>query len=302
MVIPFLGEICALLAALNWAVALVLFKLSGESIPPLSLSLFKNVVGMILLFATLPFVSGGGTGLGELAREDIFILILSGVVGIAIADTLLFYSLNLIGVGLVTIVDCMYTPSVILSAWLLLSEQISLHDYIGCALVLSAVFISSTLKTPAQRTRGQVLLGVFLAAAAVVLMALGIVVAKPILEETPVVPAALVRLVGGTLVLGVLMAAKPNRGALFRVFIPTAAWKTSIPASVFGTYLAMLFWIAGYKYTEAAVAAILNQTSTIIALVFATLILKEPFTRRKLAAAILAFGGVAVITAWSYDG
>jgi drug/metabolite transporter (DMT)-like permease len=50
------------------------------------------------------------------------------------------------------------------------------------------------------------------------------------------------------------------------------------------------------KYTQAGVAAILNQTSSIHILIFASLFLREPFTRFKLAAAILAVGGVLMVT------
>ncbi len=48
-----LGQACALLSALIWAFALVLFKLSGERITPLALNLYKNIVGLVLLTLTL---------------------------------------------------------------------------------------------------------------------------------------------------------------------------------------------------------------------------------------------------------
>ena len=300
MTLPFLGEFCALGAALSWALALVWFKISGESIRPLSLSLFKNVIGIVLLVATLPFFLGGQFGIGDLAPEDIYILILSGVVGIAIADTLLFYSLNIIGVGLLTIMECTYTPAVFLFAVLFHSQQLAVYHYVGGALVLSGVFLSSTHKPPARRTRAQLLVGMLLGVSAMGLMALGIVVAQPIIEEAPLVPVVLIRVLGGTAVLAAFIAARPDRGSLLRVFKPCAAWKTSVPASVCGMYVAMLLWVAGFKYADAAVAATLNQTSTIMALVFAWLILKESFTRRKLAAAGLALSGVLVVTVCSY--
>ena len=307
MAIPLLGETCALLSAACWAFALVFFKLSGASVPPLSLSLFKNVVGIILLGATMAVqfrvgaeVGDGSTSITDLATADLYILMLSGVVGIGLADTLLFYSLNLIGVGLLTIMECVYTPSIILFAWFFLHETVALHHYVGGALVLSAVLVSSSHAPAGDRTRGQLVGGMLLGVAAIVLMALGIVVAKPILEEAPLIAASLVRLVSGTVVLAIIMAMRRNRAVLFRVFRPSRVWRTVIPASVLSTYLAMVLWIAGYKYTQAPIAAILNQTSTIFALIFATLILKEPFTRRKLAAAALGLGGVAVVTTWTF--
>jgi drug/metabolite transporter (DMT)-like permease len=55
-------------------------------------------------------------------------------------------------------------------------------------------------------------------------------------------------------------------------------------------------WIAGMKYTMTGIAAIINQTSTILILLFATVLLKEELTVRKAVAAALAFGGIALVT------
>lgn len=298
MEIAFLGETCALLAAVCWALALVLFKRSGESISPLSLSLFKNTIGIVLLVLTLPIVGEGVSTLAAMDPRDVYILLLSGVVGIAIADTMLFYALNLIGVGLLTISECVYTPSVMAFGWLFLRERIGVGGYVGAALVLLALFISSKHEPPPGRTRGQVAFGMLVAAVSVSMMALGIVIAKPIIEVTPLFTAATIRVVGGTAVLAVIMAASPRRRALYAVFKPSKVWRHALPGSVLGMYLAMLLWVAGFKYTDASIAAILNQTSTVFALIFATLFLKEAFTRRKFVAACSALGGVLVVLVW----
>jgi len=294
--IRFLGEALSLLAAVNWAFALILFKLSGETVPPLSLCLFKNVVGVVCLAVALLFVGVDGASLAGMDVRDVCLLAVSGVLGIAVADTLLFHSLNTVGVGLVTIVECSYTPSIVLFAWLLLSEQLELHDYIGGALVLSAVFLVSGHKPPANRTRMQLVLGLLCGAVAIAMMAFGIVLVKPIIEDAPLLPVTLIRLLAGTVVMAAPMAASKNRRAWFRVFRPSAVWKTCMPASFFGSFLAMIFWVGGYKYTSASIAAILNQTSTIMALFFAWVILKEPLTRRKLLAALLAISGIITVT------
>jgi drug/metabolite transporter (DMT)-like permease len=55
-------------------------------------------------------------------------------------------------------------------------------------------------------------------------------------------------------------------------------------------------WIAGMKFTDTGTAAILNQTSTIFILVFASLFLHEPFTLRRSIAAALAFAGILMVT------
>jgi drug/metabolite transporter (DMT)-like permease len=69
-----------------------------------------------------------------------------------------------------------------------------------------------------------------------------------------------------------------------------------IAATVMGTYISLLFWLGGMKYTQASIAAALNQTSTLWTFVFAAWLLKEPVTGRRIAGLALGVGGVALVT------
>ena len=72
------------------------------------------------------------------------------------------------------------------------------------------------------------------------------------------------------------------------------AW--SLPGALLGSYLALIFWIAGMKYAKVGVAAILNQSSTIYVLILAAVFLKERLTRRKLVASAVAIAGIVLVT------
>jgi drug/metabolite transporter (DMT)-like permease len=304
-----LGQSASLLAALAWACALVLFKRSGERVSPIALNLFKNAIGIGLLAITLAalFAIDMGRGLpgGEyqpglvfrLSPYEYAILAVSGIIGIALADTVFFYALNLIGVGLVSIVDCCYSPGVLLFAWLMLGETLSVYHYVGGALILTGILIASGHKPPPGRTRGQILLGMLLAMLAITSMGFGIVLAKPVLQQVPVIWATTVRLVAGTAALIAVVAFLPGGAEHWKVFKPARVWRMAIPAAFLGTYLSLIAWIAGFKYTYASVAAVLNQTSVIFALILATVFLKEPFGTWKFVAGELALTGVAVVTA-----
>jgi len=296
-----IGQTAALLAAITWAVAVVLFKRSGERVPPIALNLYKNAVALILLGLTLGLLilvdpSHGLAEVREFPPGDFCILMASGVLGIAVADTLFFYALNLIGVGLISIVDCCYSPCVLALAWLLLSETISAPHYVGGALILLGIFIASGHRPPEGRTRGQLLAGIALAVLAISLMAFGVVIAKPILEKMAVIWSTTIRLAAGAIMLALFALIGPARQAHWSVFRPSAGWKAALPASILGTYFSLVFWIAGFKYTYASVAAVLNQTSVIFAIILAGIFLKEPFGKRKAAAVALALTGVAIVT------
>jgi len=300
----FLGVTFALLAALVWAFAVILFKMGGEKTHPLALNLFKNNVAIICLVATLLFL---GNWLGvidetfksikDISTRNIWILALSGFLGITLADTLFFYSLNIIGVGLTAIIDCLYSPVTVLFSWLFLSEKLTTLQYFGGILIVSAVVITSGHKPQKGLTRKRFVTGIVLAVICKILMAAGIVMMKPILDckEVGLIWATIIRTLTGTVTLMIVIMAMPQRKILISVFKPSRHWFILIPGSILGAYLALLFWMAGFRYTDVSIAAVLNQTTTIISIVLATLILKEVFTRRKLLAVILAMTGIILV-------
>ena len=303
------GQFCALMSAIAWALALIFFRKSGERIHPLALNMFKNVVGIVLLLATIVVVHTfdiraliaasheSGSWHHAMPATNYYLLIISGVLGIAIADTLLFRCLNLVGVSMFVIVECTYSPIMLLVAWWALSERLQWPHFIGGALILFALLLSARARSPEGRTRGQVAWGFVLGILYIFLMAVGIVLAKPVfaVDGFPLLEATVLRLVAGTLALAALSMASPLRRSLFAVFRPSGFWKYSVPGAVLGGYMAMVLWLAGFKYTETAVAAILNQTSVLFAAVFAAVFLRELMTKRKSASILMALVGVLVV-------
>jgi len=96
--IPYIGELFALGAPLAWSFAVILFRKTGERVPPLALNLFKNVLAMGLFLATLLVL---GTAAPEGTTYWHYgLLVLSGVIGIAISDTLFMMCLIRIGAEL----------------------------------------------------------------------------------------------------------------------------------------------------------------------------------------------------------
>lgn len=289
-----MGEFYALMAALAWAFAVILFKRSGEHIGAFALNLFRVGVSL-LVFLPLLLVSGQQLVL-PLPWRDYAILAMSGVLGIALADTFFHRALNRLGAGLSAIVDCTYSPFIVGFAFLMLGERLNRWQFLGMLLVMSAVFIASRHRPPAGLTRRDLLTGIAYGLAAMATMGLGIVWAKPVLERTPVLWATSVRQLATFAVMLPVAMFHPARRRVLGVFKPAPSWRYSLPGTLLGSCLALLFWIAGMKHAQAGVAAILNQTATIFVLVNATLFLKEPFTGRKALAALLALSGILLVT------
>lgn len=290
-----MGELFSLLTALVWAVAMVLLKRSGESLSPFGLNLFRVSVTSILFLLTLPLM-GTPLLLPGAGWEDYLRLFLSGVIAIAISDTLFHKSLNLVGAGIAAVVDCLYPPFTVLLAWIWLGETMGARQLLGMGLVLGGVLAAAWHAPRAGTQRSQLVKGVLLGALAMLTLAIGLIVAKPVLNRQPVVWSTAIRQLSCLAVLLPVAVFSPRRKEYLSALLPSARWKIYLPGAALGSYVALMCWLAGMKYTKVGIAATLNQTSTIYVLLLAALFLKEPLTRRKVAASIVALGGILLVT------
>jgi drug/metabolite transporter (DMT)-like permease len=288
------GELYALLSAVVWAVAVIFFKRSGETVPPFALNLFRVVISCILLLLTMAVL--GERLLTGAPVTDYLLLILSGIIGIGISDTLFHRSLNMVGAGVTAIVDCLYSPFVVLIAYFAIHERIGPWQVAGMLLVISGIMIAARHKPPPGASTHQLVVGVLWGVLAMFTLSVGIVIAKPVLNRSPVLWASVVRLVGAFAFMLPIALLTRRWESVSRTFRPSSSWKFTLPGTILGSYLALIFWIAGMKYTLAGVAAILNQTNTIYVLLFASLFLREPFTGRKAVAAVFAGAGILMVT------
>ncbi|MDD3642152.1 MAG: DMT family transporter [Candidatus Krumholzibacteria bacterium] len=283
----------ALLTSVAWAFAVILFKRSGETVPPFALNFFRVGVSTILFIPLMVFA--WEPHWNDAPLRDYLILAASGVIAIAISDTLFHMCLNRVGAGINAIIDCLYSPSVIFFAWLLIGERLSAWDLAGMCAVLAAILIASRHKPPAGATRRALTLGIVFGVFSMLTLGIGIVIAKPVLDRSPVIWATAVRQIGTFIAMVPVALIAPSRRGIFSHFRPAPSWRFMLPGTVLGSFLSLIFWIAGMKYTQAGTAAILNQTSTIHILVIASIFLGEPLTRRKVGAAALAFVGIMIV-------
>jgi drug/metabolite transporter (DMT)-like permease len=287
------GNAFALATALSWASAVVLFKKSGEHLDAVDLNVFKSVVALLLLAATFPLA--GVACLPAAPAGDVLLLLASGLLGIAVADTLFFQSLTLLGAARSAIVDCLYAPFVVLASVAWLGERPSARALLGGALVVSAVLLTRAREVSRDLAPRDLRRGIVLGALAMASTAVAIVAVKPILPTYPVLWATSVRLLGGVLGLLAFALLRQRGRRTLRLLRPQPAWRVAVPGAVLGNYVALLLWVAGFKYGEAASAAILNQTSTLFIVVLAAVFLGERFTGWHALATLLAFVGAAVV-------
>ncbi|WP_141734736.1 DMT family transporter [Oligoflexus tunisiensis] len=289
-----LGNLLAIACAVVWSLSIILLKKSGARIHPLALNLGKNVIGLVLLLLTAFIVEGG---VMVPPPRETALLLLSGFLGIGIADGFVLRAMQHLHASHVGIIECLFAPFVIILSVLFLGEKPTVTMLIGGTLIVAAMlFVNPSPSTadtqaPARKSRGILLMsfGLFL-------MALGIILIKPLFASTSLISLVTIRMVAGVVGSALIFGAIGERRARFREFF-TAPHKVALICGCFlSAYVSIILWVAGYKYLQASVAALLNQTSTIFTLIFAVIFLQEKLTRSKVIAIFLAMSGAALIT------
>lgn len=290
------GEIAALGCAVIWASAIIFFKRAGSAVPSFHLNLFKNTLGSLCFLVTMLLVRDGGIFDLPYTAVEWGWLALSGIVGISMADAMLLRCLDLIGAGRMAVVDCLYTPFMVLSAVLILGEALYWSYLLGGVLVVAAVLIAG-FERGEEIDRPRLVKGVWLGAGSMLLMSVSIVGVRHLMIEADVLPFIAIRLwisvAASLLWLGLRGRLKELR--LFtRRDLP---WWDLILGSFLGAFVGMGLWVLGFVYSpdETAVAAILNQTSVLFIIILAMIFLGERLTLRKSIGGLLGFCGIAVM-------
>jgi len=289
--IPSLGEILAVLSAAAWAGAVILFRISGKRVSPVPLNLFKNVIALGIFLLVMPAL--GKPIFPEATSVRYGLLLASGILGIAVSDTLFLAALNILGAGLTAIVDCFYSPFIIILSYFFLGERLGGWQIAGVLLIIAAVLTVARKsgKENGQIRRADLVRGIVLGILAMLFVAVSIVLIKPILPETEVFWATGVRLAGGILGLLVVLPFHRQRKTFLKPLLDLSNWKALIPGSILGSFLSLVFWIGGMKFSLASVAAVLNQMNTIFIFILAVVFLKERATPWKVADVVMDFVG-----------
>ncbi len=288
-----IGITCSLGAAFLWALALVLFKKSGETISPMALNIFKCTVTLPLFVLTLLLFNI--ELFPDRPLSDWIIFSLSGIFGITLADTFFFMALGRLGAGMTAVIDCLYLPLILFFSFIFLDEILGIKGLCGACLVIGAITISSAARPVVPITRKNLIQGLVLGLLAVSFLAGSIVMIKYRLKEVHFLWASFVRLLAGTIGLYLLALLHSDKKSLVAELYPSKSWKTALPASIIGNYMAMMAWLAGIKYILVSVAAVLNQLSAIFIFILAAIFLKEPITLPRLTATLLAVSGAILV-------
>ena len=205
-----IGDLYALLTAICWSVAVILFDISSKKMGSLQMSLIKNSIGvtgfiLTIIFMRLPFP--------DFSNVEIILLLTSGLLGVGIADLMFLYSLKRLGSGFSAIIATIYSPAVFLFSFLMFDETISSKSYIGGFLVIFGIMIS-TFELPNTKNKKTIIIGISFGVLAQIFTAFSVLLTRPIMMENSILYIALYRFSAGLLFTIIFLKYKSKKNNL----------------------------------------------------------------------------------------
>jgi len=290
-----ISELSSLGCAVSCSIAIIIFKKFSRNIHPIHINLSKNFLALLMMIPTAWLVDGQVIHATE--SSDLLVLILSGALGIGVADSLMLITLKLVGATRFAIIDCFYTPIMVAVSFLMFGETVNTQQVLGGSIILGAVTLISLPNRKVESIPfSRNILGITVGITALIIIAFGIISVKPIFPKYPLFWIVITRLTAGTISSAIVSSLMIDRKQAFKTLFTGKNFYWMVLAAFFSTYISMIMWLNGFKHASTSVAAVLNQTSTIFTVLMAAFVLGEPLTKRSMLGTVLAFIGVLVVS------
>lgn len=291
----FLGELSALTAATCWSGSSFVFSTVAERLGAIQLNISRMLIASILLLLTILITRIGY----QLSLHQVIYLILSGVVGLAFGDSFLYNAYQHIGARISMLIMAVSPIISAVLAFFFLNENLSYLGVLG--IVVTVIGVGSVVLERSETSASKYKIskiGIFYGLIGALGQAGGLIFAKVAFNNGEIngFVATFIRIISAVsflLPLAILAGKFKNPIRLF--IIDKKAFTSTLIGTILGPYLGITFSLVAIENAKVGIAATLMSTMPIIMLPIAGYVYKEYLSRRAIAGAFLAVGGVAIL-------
>lgn len=291
----FIGELCALSAALLWAGSALIFASVSARIGSVQANINRMVVAIFFLIVSLYFLNIPI----RLSPTQALHLAFSAVVGIVFGDTFLFKAFQQIGARISMLIMSLAPAIGAILAYIFLREVLSLWAIIGMIVTLGGIAIVVLEREPSIPSHHPATkIGILFAFLGALGQGGGVVLAKKAFAEGPIhgFVATLIRLSVALLVLLPVAIITRRYHNPVKIFAQDRKILVQLLlGGFFGTYLGITLSLIAVAHTKVGIASTLIATSPVLMLPMVKLIYKEVLSWKAIAGAFIAVAGVAML-------
>ena len=287
----------AILAAFCWAISSLISADITREIGGLVFNRLRLFFVSIMLIIYASYINTWDT----INYEYLKIIIISGVIGIFLGDTLLFLALEKIGPRRNNILFSLAAPFTVILNIFFLNEKMTTVNIIGCFIVFFGVVIAiayGSTKNNQHRwesIKGSLTLGIIFAILAALCQAIGLIMMKPILNlgADPIASAAIRTFISFLLISLSFFINSENFSSPIPIKFPIII-KTII-SGFLGMALGMSLLLIALQNADAGIVATLSSTSPIMILFLIWFMTKKIPTKGAWLGTIIAIIGTGLI-------
>jgi drug/metabolite transporter (DMT)-like permease len=285
------GELASLAAALCWAVGLNLFRRDVRLIGARAVNLFKGILGCTLFLLVLL-----ATGVPYADPRSITLFALSGVIGLALGDSLLFAALGHLGPHRTALLASLSPVFTAVGAWMFRDETLGSVQIAGILMAVVGVSLVVWFRPHGAEPKRADAVGVLFGITAALCQAGGVVVSKEAFAgaDVPLLSGVL-RLGAATLILAVFALVRGELDHQLKRLYSPRPFRRLLLASLVGTFAGIWLMQIGIAYTDSAVASALHSTTPLFTLPIAYFVMRERIGARVAGASCLAVAGVVML-------
>jgi drug/metabolite transporter (DMT)-like permease len=285
-----LGGLAALASAFTWALGSILFRKLGNKVSPLGMNLGKNIIGILYIGIILLL-----TGIKAVSDREFLILGASGLLGIALGDTLFFKALIELGPRLTVILGTLGPVFTVILAVIFLREMPSFLAWIGILLTTTGVSWILWRRSPGEDVRKSRISGIKYLLLSILCTSIGIIFAKIGVSSVSALQALFIRFIGGTIGLTLYGLASRQIKTWLAPFRDIRLLKFILLTVFIVVFGGFWLFLLSLKYTDASIASILNSTEPLFILPLTAFFFQEKISLQEIIGAIVAVSGVVLI-------
>ena len=287
----------ALLAALSWSIASLISTDVSRKLGGIGFNRIRLVIVSLMLIS-YTFIDNSWQ---TISLTYLNTIIISGIIGVFIGDTLLFSALQKIGPRRNNILFSLAAPFTVILNIIVLKNLMQIIEIIGCLIVFIGVVIAISYGENKKNIHrweiieGSIKIGIILGVFAALCQAIGLIMMKPILDSgaDPIASAA-IRTSISAFLLSFTFFYKSNLRNLKNIITLDIIFKTII-SGFLGMALGMSLLLISLKNADAGIVATLSSTSPIMVLFLIWLITKKIPTIGAWIGTVIAIFGTSVI-------
>lgn len=285
-----MGGLAALASAVVWALGSIMFRKIGEEVTPFGMNLCKGIIGLFYLSVVIIL-----SGFKPVSVSTFLLLGASGLLGIALGDTLFFKALLYLGPRLTVLLETMGSVFTVILAVVFLRERFSLVVWCGLFLTITGVTWVLWDGFEMKKVNKNWHNGIKYALLSALCMSLGIIFAKKVIESTSALQANFIRFFGGVIGIITWGLITRNLKSSLRTFTNPRLLKFTLLTVFVVIFGGFWLFLVALKYVDASIATILNSTTPLFILPMSAVFLKEKISFQAVIGAIIAVCGVILI-------